>query len=106
MAARLPSGIRLAGLPRRPGDIGGDDVGGVPVQACPGPVIAHRRPRVGVRGGFLHVPQRYPGVERGRDERVPKDVRADVLGDPGAAGGPADDPGDAMAVPAGARPRW
>jgi len=27
-----------------------------------------------VRGGLLHVPQRHPGVERGRDERAPKSL--------------------------------
>jgi hypothetical protein len=45
-----------------------------------------------VRGGFLDIPQRYPGIERGGDERVPKRVRCDGLADPGAAGGVADDP--------------
>jgi hypothetical protein len=58
--------------------------------------------RVGVGGGFLHVTQRHPGAGGGGDERVPQGVRADVLGDPGAAGYPADDPGGA--VPAGPPP--
>jgi hypothetical protein len=49
-------------------------------------------------GGFLHVPQRHPGVECGGDERVPEGVRADVLGDPGAAGDPPDDPRGAVPV--------
>jgi hypothetical protein len=34
----------------------------------------------------------------GRDERVPQRVRADLLGDPGAAGDPADDAGCAVPV--------
>jgi hypothetical protein len=54
--------------------------------------------RVGVRGGLLYVAQRHPGVEGGCDERVPQRMRADVLGDPGAAGDPADDPGCAVPV--------
>lgn len=28
-------------LPSGTSDVGGDDIGGVPVQGCPGPVIAH-----------------------------------------------------------------
>ena len=76
----------LCGLPRCSGDVGGDDVSRVPVQAGPGPVVAHRGARVGVRGGLLHIPQRDSRVEGGGDERVAKRVRADVLADPGAAG--------------------
>jgi hypothetical protein len=34
----------------------------------------------------------------GGDERVPQCVGADVLGDPGASGDPADDPGGAVPV--------
>jgi hypothetical protein len=37
-------------------------------------------------------------VKRSRDECVPQRVRADVLGDPGAPGGPMNDPGGAVAV--------
>ena len=51
-----------------------------------------------MRGGFLHVAQRDAGVERGGDERVPQGVRPDGLGDPGAAGDPADDPPGAVPV--------
>ena len=51
-----------------------------------------------MRGGFLHVAERDPGVERGGDEGVPQGVRADVLADSGAAGDPADDPGGAVPV--------
>jgi hypothetical protein len=70
----------------------------VPVQAGPRPVVAHRGARVGVGGGFLHVAQRDPGVERGGDERVSQRVRADLVVDPCAAGDPADDPGGAVPV--------
>jgi hypothetical protein len=45
-----------------------------------------------VRSGFLHIPQRDPCIQRRGDERVPQRVRPDRLSDPGAAGGPADDP--------------
>jgi hypothetical protein len=48
--------------------------------------------------GFLHVAQRDSGVERGGDERVPQGVRADVLGDLGVAGDPADDARGAVPV--------
>jgi hypothetical protein len=58
----LPGGAR---------DVGGDDVSGVPVQAAAGPVIPHRGPRIGMRGGLLHVAQRDPGIQRGGDERMP-----------------------------------
>jgi Pyridoxamine 5'-phosphate oxidase len=81
-------GSRL--LTGRSGKVGGDDVGGVPVEAAAGTVVAHRRARVGVRGGFLHVPKRYSGVEHCGDERVQQRMRPDLLGDPGAAGDPAD----------------
>ena len=85
-------------LPRCPGYVGGDDVSGVPVQAGACAVVAHGGARVGVRCGLLHVAQRDPGVEGGRNERVPQGVRADLLGDPGAPGDPADDPGGAVPV--------
>jgi hypothetical protein len=42
-------------------------VRGVPVKAAAGPVVPHRGPRIGVRGCFLHVAQRYPGVQTGRE---------------------------------------
>jgi hypothetical protein len=73
-------------LSRCPAMLGGDVVGRMAVQAGPCPVVAHGRARVGVRGGLLDVAQRDPGVEGGGDERVSQRVRADVLGDPGAAG--------------------
>ena len=51
--SRMP---RYAQLLRRSGE------GRVPVRAAAGPVVPHRRPRIGGRGGFLHVPQRQPCV--------------------------------------------
>ena len=63
-------------------DVGGDNIGRVPVQAAAGPVISHRGPRVRMGGGFLHVAQRDPGIQRSGDERVSQRVRTDVLGDP------------------------
>jgi hypothetical protein len=51
-----------------------------------------------VGGGFLHVPQRHAGVERRGYECMSERVRADVLGDPGAAAGPGDDPGGTVPV--------
>jgi hypothetical protein len=62
-----------------------------------------------VGSGFLHVPQRHPGIQRGGDERVPQRVRPDRLGDPGAAGDPADDPPGAVPVqpaPIGGQEDW
>ena len=79
-------------------DVGGDNIGRVPVQAAAGPVISHRGPRVRMGGGFLHVAQRNPGIQRGRDECVSQRVRGDWLGDPGPAGDPADDPPGAVPV--------
>jgi hypothetical protein len=57
-------------LPGSAGDVGGDDIGGVPVEGHSGAVVSHGGARVGVRGGFLHVPQRDACVESGRDECV------------------------------------
>ncbi len=51
-----------------------------------------------MRGGFLYIPERDPGVEDGGNERVPQRVRPDRLDDPSAAGHPAGNPGGAMAV--------
>jgi hypothetical protein len=50
-----------------------------------------------VGGGFLHVPERDPGINCG-DERVPQRVGPDGFGDPGAACDPADDPPGAVPV--------
>jgi hypothetical protein len=51
-----------------------------------------------VRGSLLDVAQRNPGIQRGGNERVPERVRRDGFGDPGAAGGLADDPPGAVPV--------
>ena len=64
------------GLPGGSGEIGGDNVSGVSVETAASPVIAHRRARIGMRGGFLDVTERNPGVEGGGDERVPQGVPA------------------------------
>jgi len=85
-------------LPGGTGDVSGDDGGGVPVQGSSGPVVSHGGSGIGVRGGFLHVAQPDPGVQRRGDERVPQRVRTDRLGDTGAAGHPADDPPSAVPV--------
>jgi hypothetical protein len=64
LSGRVPV---LAGLPSGAREVGRDDIGRVPVQAAASPVIPHCRLRIGVRGGFLDIPQRYPGIERGGD---------------------------------------
>ena len=90
--------VLARGLSCRASDVRGDDISGVSVQRRPGSVIAHSGSRIGVRSGFLHVPQWHAGVERRSDERMPQRVRPNGLGDPGAASDLADDPGGTMAV--------
>ncbi len=51
-----------------------------------------------MRGSFLDIAQRDPGVQRGGNERVPERVRRHGLGDPGAARHLADDPSGAVPV--------
>jgi len=63
-------------LPGGTSEISGDNVGRVPVQAAAGTVIPHGGAGIGVRGGFLDVTERNPGVEGGGDERVPQGVPA------------------------------
>jgi len=58
----------------------------VAVEVLAGPVVAHRRPRVGVARGDLHVAQADAGVEHGRDERVSEHVRVHPR-HPDASGG-------------------
>ena len=48
--------------------------------------------------GFLHIPQWNTRIKRRGDERVSQRMRPYVLGDPGAAGDLADDPGSTMTV--------
>ena len=96
-----PPGGRVPGPRGLPGggrDVGGDDVGRVPVQAA-----AARSYRIVVRGSACEAASctsrsGTPASRRGGDERVPQRVRRDVLGDPGAAGGRADDPPGAVPV--------
>ena len=64
----------MVALSRGSGDVGGDDVGGVPVQTAAGAVVSHGGAGISVGGGFLHVPKRDPGVQRGGDERMPQRV--------------------------------
>jgi len=79
-AARLPGGS---------GDGCGDYVGGVPVERDPATVVADRGARVSVGGGFPGVAQRHASIQtRGGNEGTPECVRAEDLGDPGAAGDP------------------
>ena len=68
-------------LPGGPGNVGGDDVCGVPVQGGSGPVVAHGGARVGVRGGFLHVAQRDAGIQRRGDKCVPERTDLPILYD-------------------------
>ena len=63
-------------LPGGTSEIGGDDVGGVSVETAAGAVVTHRRARISVRGGFLDVAERDPGVQRRGDECVPQGVPA------------------------------
>src|SRR4051812_22217912 len=56
------------------GDEGGDDVRRVPVKGLSCPVVAHRRPGIGVTGRFLHVAKGPPRVQPRRDERVAQAV--------------------------------
>jgi hypothetical protein len=85
-------------LPGRTGNVGGDYIHGVPVQAASGPVVPHGGPRVSVGSGLLNVAQRHPGVQRRGDKCVPKGVRPHVLADPGPPGDPADNPPGAVPV--------
>jgi len=94
-----PDGVASRwGLPGGTGEVGGDDIGSVPVQAAAGPVVPHGGSRVSVGSRFLNIAQRHADVETGGDERVPERVRADVLADPGAARDFADDPPGAVLV--------
>src|SRR6516162_388667 len=54
-------GSRL--LPGGASEVGGDDVGRVPVQAAAGTVVADRGARVSVGGGFLNIAQGDARVE-------------------------------------------
>ena len=96
LAELRPAGGRRAKLmsggvlPGGACDVGGDDIGGVPVQAAAGMMIPHRGARISMRRGFLDVAQRDPSVERGGNEGMPERVGRDDLSDPGATRDPAD----------------
>jgi hypothetical protein len=51
---------------------------------------------------LLNVPEGHAGVEGGGDEGVTQSVWPDAFGDPGPAGGPADDPPGGVPVKADA----
>jgi hypothetical protein len=80
------------GLSGGSGQVGGDDVGGMPVQRGACPVRPHGGARVGVRGGFLNIARRDTGVQRGGDQCVAEGVRPDRLGDAGPPDDAPDDP--------------
>jgi hypothetical protein len=67
-AAVRPDGVFRGSqcLPGGTSEIGGDDVGGMPVETAAGAVVTHGGPGIGVRGGFLHVTERHADVETGR----------------------------------------
>jgi hypothetical protein len=92
--AEGPCGV----LPGGTSEVGGDDIGRVPVQAAAGTVIADRGPRVGLGGGFLDVAQGDARIESCGDECMAERVRPDGLADPGAASDSADDPGSTVPV--------
>jgi len=61
---------RVAGLTWSPGQVGGDNVGGVTVEGSPCPVVAHRGSGVGMRRCLLDVSEGNSGVESGADLRL------------------------------------
>src|SRR5947209_18633950 len=79
-AAALRSSLRGACDERR------HDVARVAIEVVPSPVVARRRPGVGVAGCDLDVTEWHTGVERGRDEAVAERVGRDPLGDAGPTG--------------------
>jgi len=96
--ANLSAPEAPVGLAAGSGYEGGDDVSGMAVERDSGAVIAHGRAGVCVRSGFLYVPQRHAGVQRGGDEGVAQGVRPDRLVDPGAPGHPPHEAAGAVAV--------
>ena len=63
------------------GHVAGEDVDGVAVEVAPGAVVPGRGAGIGVPGGDLHVAKRDSGVEQRGNERVPEDMRVNVLTD-------------------------
>ena len=68
-----------AELVLRSGEVGGDRVGGVAVQAVPGVVVPASGAGVLVPGVVLHVAQGRTGVEGEGDRRVPQAVRRQLV---------------------------
>jgi hypothetical protein len=66
------------------GDIGGEEVDSVAVEAAAGAVVMLGGAGVGVAGGDLRVAQWHAGVEGVGDRRVAQRVRADMPGIPAA----------------------
>jgi hypothetical protein len=98
--AARPGGGRSGSqvLPGGTGDVGGNDVGGVPVETAAGAVVANCGPWVSVGGGFLDISQGDASIEGCRYECVAECVRPDGLGHPSAASDPPDDPGGAVPI--------
>ncbi len=67
VAARRWKSSSPSRLPGRTRDVGGDDIGRVPVQAAAGPVIPDRSARVRMRRRLLHIPQRHSGIQTGNE---------------------------------------
>jgi hypothetical protein len=76
----------------------GHDVRGVAVEGDSGSVVAHGGAGIGMAGGFLHIAQRYPGVERSGDECVAEGVGAHALGDPRPSRDAAHDPSGRVSI--------
>jgi hypothetical protein len=74
------------------------DVGGVAVEGDSGSVVAHGGTGIGMAGGFLHIAQRNPSVQRSGDECVPEGVGAHALGDPRPSGDAAHDPSGRVSI--------
>ena len=66
------------------GDVGGEEVHGVPVEVGSCAVGVLGGPGVGVAGEDLRVAKRHPGIQRVGDRCVPQRVRAECLGMPAA----------------------
>ena len=72
------------------------------VQVGAGPVITHRRARVGMTGGDLDVPEVHASIEHRGDERVAEHMRVCPRPQPGGAGEAPEAAGGRMAV----HPSW
>ena len=101
--AEVAPGGTAAGLPGGTREVGGDDVGRVPVQAAAGPY------RIVVRGSECEAASctsrsGTPAPLCGGDERMPQRMRSDLLTDPGTTGRRAGRSARRRAGPAAARP--